>query len=66
MQPPTDVWQHDLLPSERVLWIPRPAKWARFTSRDLYSVVFGIVWIGSVLSWGVVSRSRSLEPRTAG
>ena len=55
MQPTTDVWQHDLLPGERVLWTGRPAKWTRLTSRDLYSVLFGIVWIGSVLSWGVVS-----------
>jgi hypothetical protein len=55
MQPPTDVWQDDLLPGERILWTGRPAKWTRLGSRELYSVIFAIVSVGSLLSWGIVS-----------
>ena len=49
MQPPTDVWQGDPLPGERILWTGRPAKWTRLGSRELYSVMFGIVWVS--LMW---------------
>jgi hypothetical protein len=51
MQPTTDVWQHDLLPGERVLWTGQPAKWTRLRAGDLPSIVFSIVWISFTLPW---------------
>jgi hypothetical protein len=51
LQPARDIWQRDLLPGERILWAGRPAKRARLVARDIFPILFSIVWIGVILPW---------------
>tara|TARA_R110002124_G_scaffold280797_1_gene454465 strand:+ start:564 stop:1130 length:567 start_codon:yes stop_codon:yes gene_type:complete len=57
-----DIFSDRLLKGERILWAGKPAAGILFTSRDIFTVPFSLLWCGFAIFWTFMASAGGKSP----